>query len=143
MANIKNRKSTMDQKKINENLEEVFEMKPVTEKVSKKPRYKTKSSTRGGKRPNSGRPKGSTNKITLDLLIKSIDAELGGAYEERLAKNYSEAIAREDWATVKEYDKIFLAKIVADKTETDITSNGETLGLSINFNPTEIDDWKK
>ena len=138
----------MDQKKINENLEQVFDMEPTetqsiksVDKPKRKP-YTKKAPTRGGFRAGSGRPKGSSNKITLDLLIKSIDAQLGEVYEERLAKNYTEAIAREDWSTVKEYDKIFLAKIVADKTETDITTNGETLGLSIRFAPREIDDWK-
>lgn len=116
----------------------------VTEKQSEKPKrvYTKKASTRGGARPNSGRPKGSTNKITLDSLISCLDKETGMSYEERIAKNYQEAIVRKDWMAVKDYDKAFLSKIVADKQAVDVTSNGETMTASFNFMSKELPDWK-
>lgn len=146
---------------VNQNMEELFELpksaqektkniiRPdkeldVTEKQSKKPKrvYTKKSSGRGGARSGSGRPKGSTNKITLDSLVQSIDDTVGMSFEQRLALNYKDAIDRQDWLTVKDYDKAFLSKIVADKQEMDITSNGQTIGANFNFPTTELPEWR-
>ena len=116
----------------------------VTEKEPKKPKrvYTKKAPGRGGVRAGSGRPKGSTNKITLDSLVKSIDNAIGMSFEERLALNYKDAIDRQDWLSVKDYDKAFLSKIVADKQEMDVTSNGQTLGANFTFPQQELDDWR-
>ena len=116
----------------------------VTEKEPKKPKrvYSKKAPGRGGARAGSGRPKGSTNKITLDMLMSSLDQETGMSFEQRIAKNYANAIARGDWQSVKDYDKAFLSKIVADKQEVDVTSNGQTLGANFVFPQQELDDWK-
>jgi hypothetical protein len=115
----------------------------ATEKQSEKPKrtYKKKASSRGGVRAGSGRPKGSTNKITLDSLVASIDNAVGMSFEERLAMNYKDAIDRSDWQSVKDYDKAFLSKIVADKSEVDMTSNGQTLVMGFNFPTTELPEW--
>jgi hypothetical protein len=115
----------------------------ATEKQSEKPKrtYKKKASTRGGVRSGSGRPKGSTNKITLESLVQSIDNAVGMSFEERLAMNYKDAIDRSDWQSVKDYDKAFLSKIVADKQEVDMTSNGQTLVMGFNFPTTELPEW--
>ena len=117
----------------------------ATEKESKKSKrvYNKKSPSRGGARPGSGRPKGSTNKITLDSLVHSIDNTIGMSFEQRLALNYKDAIDRQDWLTVKDYDKAFLSKIVADKQEVDVTSNGETMGVQLIFTPVELPEWNK
>jgi len=151
-----------NQDEVNENMEQMFDMTPtiadkmkniirsdkvtveaVTEKESKKSKrtYTKKASTRGGVRAGSGRPKGSTNKITLDSLVQSLDRAVGMSFEERLATNYKDAIDREDWLAVKDYDKAFLSKIVADKSEVDVTSNGQTLGVAFNFPTTELQEW--
>ena len=133
---------------VNDNMEGLFDMKhdetAVTEKESnlsvKKPRKKAPS--RGGVRAGSGRPKGSTNKITLDSLVASIDNAVGMSFEERLATNYKDAIDREDWNAVKDYDKAFLSKIVADKQEVDMTSNGQTMNVGFTFPSIELSEWK-
>ena len=116
----------------------------ATEKQSLKPKrvYTKKAPTRGGARPGSGRPKGSTNKITLDSLVHSIDNAIGMSFEQRLALNYKDAIDRQDWLTVKDYDKALLSKIVADKQEMDVTSNGQTVGASFTFPNLELPEWK-
>jgi len=80
-------------------------------------RYKQKAPSRGGARQGAGRPKGSTNKITMEGLIASLDSRLGVSYADQIANNYVEAINREDWSGVRDYDKVFLSKVVADKTE--------------------------
>lgn len=160
------RKFMYNQDEVNENLTELFQMSPTrtveetrsnivkvdkqtidpaTEKQSEKPKrrsYTKKASSRGGARAGSGRPKGSTNKITLDSLVQSIDSTVGMSFEQRLALNYKDAIDRQDWLTVKDYDKAFLSKIVADKQEMDITSNGQTIGANFSFPSQELPDWK-
>lgn len=149
------------QELVNKNMEELFDLPPTTiqekmkniirpekveatEKQSEKPKrtYSKKAPTRGGARKGSGRPKGSTNKITLDSLVHSIDNAIGMSFEERLALNYKDAIDREDWQSVKDYDKAFLSKIVADKQELDVTSNGQTLGATFTFPTQELPEWQ-
>lgn len=134
---------------VNDNMEELFNMEHdevavITEKEPKKPKrtYTKKAPTRGGARVGSGRPKGSTNKITLDSLVASIDYAVGMSFEQRLATNYKDAIDREDWQAVKDYDKAFLSKIVADKQEVDMTSNGQTMNVGFTFPTIELTEWK-
>lgn len=71
----------------------------------------------GGARPGAGRPKGSTNKMTMEGLLASLDQHLGRSYAEQIAINYATALDRSDWSGVRDYDKVLLGKVVADKTE--------------------------
>lgn len=80
-------------------------------------RYSVKSPTRGGARVGGGRPKGSTTKVTVESLMQNIELETGRTYAELLAVNYAGAIQRSDWNGVRDYDKAFMNKMVADKTE--------------------------
>ena len=84
---------------------------------NKEPRYKSKAPTRGGARPGAGRPRGSTNKITMEGILTSLDQYLGVSYAEQIAINYASALNRSDWAGVRDYDRVLLGKVVADKTE--------------------------
>ena len=87
------------------------------EKKTSNPRYANKAPSRGGRREGSGRPKGSTNKITMESLLANLDQTLGKSYAEKIALNYSAAISRADWAGVRDYDRVLLGKVVADKLE--------------------------
>ena len=84
-------------------------------KTEKSPRKKAPS--RGGARPGAGRPRGSTTKVTLDDLLKNIELVTGKTYGEILAHNYAGAMSRSDWNGVRDYDKAFMNKLLADKTE--------------------------
>ena len=88
----------------------------TTEMKSSKPARK-KAPSRGGARPNSGRPKGSTTKVKLEDLMLNIELVTGRSYGELLAHNYAGAISRSDWNGVRDYDKAFMNKMLADKTE--------------------------
>lgn len=90
-------------------------------------RYSNPAPSRGGARPGAGRPKGSTNKITMDNLLASLDAQLGRSYAEQIADNYVAAISREDWANVRDYDKVFLGKLVADKQEVEVKESEDAV----------------
>lgn len=79
--------------------------------------FKIKTSSRGGARPGAGRPKGSTNRLKMEDLLKDLESALGRPYGEQIADNYVTSISRSDWASVRDYDKILLAKIVADRQE--------------------------
>jgi len=89
--------------------------------------YAQKSPSRGGARTGAGRPKGSTNKITMEDLLASLDTSLGRPYHEQLADNYVSAISRSDWGNVRDYDKVFLGKLVADKQEVEIKESEDTV----------------
>ena len=81
------------------------------------PRYKTKAPSRGGVRVGAGRKKGSTPRYTLEELIDHIETHVGMSFAERVAVSYAGAINRADHAGVRDYEKILLGKMVADKQE--------------------------
>ena len=155
--------SNYNQDEVNKNMEELFDLPRSVDdtrkniirpentieatdsnsKISEKPKrtYKKKAPSRGGKRAGAGRPKGSTTKISLEELMTSMENVTGMSYAERFATNYMLAVEREDWGLVKEYDKTILPKLVADKQEVDVTSNGQTVGVGFNFPSTELPEW--
>ena len=94
-------------------------------KTEKSPRKKAPS--RGGARPGAGRPKGSTTKVSLDDLLSNIELATGQTYGELLAHNYAGAISRSDWSGVRDYDKAFMNKLLADKTEVTTIDSQEAL----------------
>jgi hypothetical protein len=91
----------------------------TTETKSKKsmPLTRKKAPSRGGARVGSGRPKGSTTKIRIEDLMAQIELQSGESYDQLLARNYVSAISRSDWGGVRDYDKAFMNKMIADKTE--------------------------
>lgn len=56
-----------------------------------------------------------------------LDVELAAnmPYTQRVAINYVSAITREDWARVENYDRAFLNKLVADKSEVEVTDSAD------------------
>ena len=91
-------------------------IKPTT-KLEAQPRYKIKSPSRGGARPGAGRKKGSSPRYTLEDLVSHIEHHVGMTFAERVAISYAEALSRKDHAGVRDYEKILLGKMVADKQE--------------------------
>ena len=89
----------------------------VKDPKASQPRYKVKAPSRGGARPGAGRKKGSSPRYTLEDLVSHIEHHVGMTFAERVAINYAEAISRSDHAGVRDYDKILLGKMVADKQE--------------------------
>ena len=95
--------------------------------IKKRAPYAKKAPTRGGARPGGGRPKGSTTKVTLDDLMSNIELASGQTYGQLLAQNYVSAISRADWNGVRDYDKAFMNKLVADKQEVTTIDSGDTV----------------
>lgn len=101
--------------------------KQTDQPVKKRAPYSKKAPTRGGARPGGGRPKGSTTKITVESLITSIELAAGQTYGEVLAMNYVGAIQRSDWNGVRDYDKAFMNKLIAEKVEIDVNSTEDVV----------------
>ena len=88
---------------------------------------KKKISSRGGARPGAGRKLGSSNKLKLEDLLQDIEKHTNMTYSQRVATNYLEAIQRGDHAGVRDYDKILLGKLVADKQELEVTNTSDAV----------------
>jgi hypothetical protein len=101
--------------------------KQTDQTINKRAPYSKKAPTRGGARPGGGRPKGSTTKVTLDDLMKNIELAAGQTYGELLAHNYVGAISRSDWNGVRDYDKAFMNKLIAEKVEIDVNSTEDVV----------------
>ena len=80
-------------------------------------RYKVKAPSRGGARPGAGRPRGSSSKLTLEDLLEQVEHHIGRTFAEQVAISYASAINRADHAGVRDYEKILLGKLVADRSE--------------------------
>ena len=98
-----------------------------TDAADKKRVYTKKSPSRGGFRPGGGRPKGSTTKVTVESLMTNIELTTGRSYAEVLAMNYASAIQRSDWQGVRDYDKAFMNKLIAEKVEIDVNSTEDVV----------------
>lgn len=78
-----------------------------------RPQRKAKDGTnRGGPRPNSGRPKGVSNKLSATSLLNALRDE-GVPFEQTLARNYLEAQSNRDLRY--KYDQLFLGKLMAEQ----------------------------
>ena len=97
----------------------------ATELVESIPRGKI--SSRGGARPGSGRKPGTTNKISAQTLLASIESHTGEPLEDLLAQGYYESIINRDKQTRLQYEKMFLSKVVADRVSMDITEHTDIL----------------
>ena len=91
------------------------------------PATRRKAPSRGGARVGSGRPKGSTTKIKIEDLMAQIELQSGQSYDQLLAKNYVGAIQRSDWGGVRDYDKAFMNKMIADKQEVTTVESTEVI----------------
>lgn len=128
---------------VNANLEKTFDMASSTEPMidnqnlqSEKPKKKG----RGGARPNSGRKVGSTVKLSAADLLAEI-ARQDKPFAEGLAEDYTRARLQGDLMVIQRYQQMFLSKVLADKQEVDMTSNGQTMGVAFNFPTTELAEW--
>lgn len=84
-------------------------------------------SGKGGARPGAGRKPGTTNKISAQAIIDSLENYLGHSYSDQLALNYLDALAHHDRNIRASYDRLFLGKIVADKVAVDVNESEDAL----------------
>lgn len=99
--------------------------------------------TRGGKRPGAGRKKGAIQKLGGRDLLAAIELVTGKSFANNIAEHYYRAITEQQWSEVKDYEKFIIQKVISDKSEVDITTNGESIKANFAFVPVELPEWKK
>ena len=131
------------QVQVNQNLVDTFEMSPLDNNqiLQTVPEEPPKKKGRGGARPNSGRKVGSTVKLSAADVLAEI-ARQDVPFAVGLAQDYIRARQSGDMHVIQRYQQMLLAKVIADKHETDITSNGKTIGAAFTFPTQELIDWK-
>ena len=119
---------------------------PTTETQSEKSKrgpYKTKAPTRGGARAGSGRPKGSTNKITPEEMLTDFKKTVGVSFHSFISQQIKKAADEDNSELVSKYLLGFSKYLIKDVQEVDLTSNGETVTQTIyGFTHKETDDFK-
>ena len=130
---------------VNDNLERVFNMEhdivPLESNQNNQINQLPRKKGRGGARPNSGRKLGSTVRLSGADILNEI-AKHDVPFAEGLAEDYAKARQSGDMHVIQRYQQMFLNKVVADKQELDVTSNGKTIGASFTFPSLELPDWK-
>lgn len=132
-----------NQEVVNNSLTNTLDMAPMNDnqilQTDNEPVIKKKG--RGGARPGAGRKVGSTVKLSAADVLAEI-ARQDVPFAVGLAQDYIRARQSGDMNVIQRYQQMLLAKVIADKTETDITSNGKTLAAAFTFPGEELDDWK-
>jgi len=82
-----------------------------------------KPSGRGGARPGAGRPKGSTNSVTVQGLLGAIDQTAGRPYIELLAEDFTHARLN-DKNLAQKYHHLIMSKVAATLQQVE-TREGE------------------
>ena len=85
------------------------------------------SYTPGRKGPGAGRPRGSTNKLTIETVLISIENQCGRPFSDLLAEGYYRAITSDNDRLRFEYERMFMAKVVADKIDIDIADTTDVI----------------
>lgn len=81
------------------------------ERKESKDSVKQKISSRGGARPNSGRPKGTTDKVTIAGLLAAIEDTNGQSYVDILAEDFARARESDRNLTMK-YHNLLASKLM-------------------------------
>lgn len=87
---------------------------------------KKKISSRGGAREGAGRPKGSTNSVSVAGLLGAIDLEVGRPYIELLAEDFAHARAN-DRNLAQKYHHLIMNKVAATLTSVEVNDSAESV----------------
>jgi hypothetical protein len=98
---------------------------------------------KGGAMRGAGRPKGSTNKVTSERILRQISLQMGKPFEQLLAEGYHASIIACDTTARIQYEKLILSKVIADKHELDVHSMGQSLVNNFKFNQQELPEWRE
>ena len=89
---------------------------------------KPKISSRGGARPNAGRPKGSVDRVTIEGLLTAVQNRANGRpYVELLAEDFHEARENHDGVLTMKYHNLILNKVAATLSTVELTDNTDAL----------------
>ena len=83
-------------------------------------------STHGGARAGAGRPRGSTNAVTVQGLLGAIDIAAGRPYIELLAEDFTHARAN-DRALAQKYHHLIMSKVAATLAAVEVTDSEDAV----------------
>jgi len=87
----------------------------------------TKLTGRGGPRPNSGRPKGTGNAISVKTLLEAIEAKTGVPFEESVAEGYREALLSGDKHLQHKWTNLIMSKVMSTQTKIEVEDHRDRL----------------
>lgn len=83
---------------------------------------------RGGARPNSGRPKGSKDQVTIRGLLETLDKKSNGQdYEELLVEDFLDARNRGDTQLTLKYHNLILNKVMNSLARIEVTDSTDAV----------------
>ena len=83
---------------------------------------------RGGAKPGSGRPKGSTEQVTIGGLLAALkDKANGKNYEDLLVEDFLDARNRKDTVLTVKYHNLILNKVMVAMAKIEVTDSQETI----------------
>lgn len=85
-----------------------------------------KKSNRGGARPGSGRPKGTTDRVTIASLLEAIEDTNGKTYVEILAEDFAAARATDRSLTAK-YHNLLANKLMNSLQTLEVIDSADTV----------------
>ena len=109
--------------------------------MSGKQSNQPKKHGRGGPRINSGRPKGSTNKISPGTLLHDFRKEQGMTFSQFINKKIRDAELNNDHELVAKYILGLSKYIIQDVQQVDVTTQGQSLRPIYNFPKEELPEW--
>jgi len=103
-------------------------MEQKTEKIVKQKQVNKPNGGRGGARPGGGRPKGSTERITIEGLLTSLKTQSKGKnYEELLVADFLKAREINDTNLMLKYHNLILNKVMSTLTQVEITDTQDVI----------------
>lgn len=104
------------------------------EKNTEKPKKRTSKQVntpnggRGGAKPGAGRPKGSTEQITISGLLQALkDKSNGKNYEELLVDDFLSARSRGDTQLTVKYHNLILNKVMVAQARIEVTDSQDAI----------------
>ena len=82
----------------------------------------------GGARPGAGRPRGTTNKISVIGLLGEIERQTGGQdYTELLVEDFLRARVADDKMLAQRYHHLISSKVLADRIDIEVNEDEDTV----------------
>jgi len=101
-----------------------------TEKTVKQKQVNKPNGGRGGARKGAGRPKGSTEYVTIDGLLTELKNKSGGKpYEALLVEDFLEARTRKDSQLTVKYHNLILNKVMNSLAKIEVTDSADAVEM--------------
>jgi hypothetical protein len=85
---------------------------------------------KGGAKPGAGRPKGSTEQITISGLLQTLKEKSGGKnYEEILVDDFLEARSNNDSQLTVKYHNLILNKVMNSLAKVEVTDSSDAVEM--------------